>query len=276
MICTLLLHLIFQQAPSSAPPALPAPDKVVIKVNDHAITAHDLEPYVWDWASYAVGQELINYEMIRQAAEKRGIKIADADVEQAVSNELQRDQTQFPKGMPVQEAMRRSGRTRSRLALQIRSSLLLQKMVMLDFDQAKFVRVSTIVIRPKTQSAADVQTALTAAKTAYDALQRGMDWDKAIQQYATDQQAQLQHGEIGWVQIADFPEVTRPELPSLKLMSYTNPVITSNGIQIFRLEARGKDATPGELSQLKATYQQRAAKPLLDKLRADAKIETAY
>jgi hypothetical protein len=260
----------------STVPALPPPTKVVISVNGHTITAKELEGYLWDWNASQVGQALITLELIRQEAAKTGVVVSESEVKDKVDLEAQMIAARGPKGIPVDEALRKVGVPRSRIELGIRAQLLMEGIAGKSFKGVDFDRVATIIVRPKTQSSDDMKTAVSNADAAYAALQKGDDWGKVLTEYATDSQVVKNQGELGWVKIDQFPDPAKAELATLKSGGFTKPVITPNGIQIFKLETRGKDGTAAEMSSLKSQYLSSAERDIVARLQKNAKITTSF
>lgn len=270
------IALVTLQAQMQAP-APPAPDKVVITVNGHTILAKEVEGYLWEWNAAQVGQALTAFALISQEATKQGIVLKDADVRSKVNMEVQRILASAPKGSATtDEALKARGVARSRIEFGVRAQMLMEALAGKDFKAEDFVRVSTLIVRPKTESAVDVQDSLSKANNAYTALEKGDLWDKVLSSYGTDPQAARNHGDLGWLKLDQFPPTSRAELVSLKVNGYTKPVQTPNGLQIFRLEARGKDATPQDLSEVKARLLATQERDIMDRLQKQAKITTAY
>jgi parvulin-like peptidyl-prolyl isomerase len=254
----------------------PVPTKVVVTVNGHPITAKEIQAYLWDWDAPQVGQVLTIFELIRQEAEKQGVVASPADVKQKVDAQI----TQMMASAQAKTSRAQFIKDRhvpvSQIVLGARAQILVDKIAEKSFKPADFVRVETIVVRAKSQAADDLQAAITKGNAAYAALQKGDAWEKVLPAFASDPQTIQNNGEIGWIPVTEFPTPARAELGTLKVGGYTKPVQTPNGIQIFKLEARGKDVTPAELEQVKQRYVHSAESDIVQKLRQNAKITDSY
>jgi parvulin-like peptidyl-prolyl isomerase len=257
-------------------PAPPSGDKPVITVNGHAILARDVAPYLWDWKASEVGQQLIVKELVEQEAAKRSVKITDAEINERVQQATAQLAARMPKGMNLEDFLKQQGYPGSLIVLQCRVGMLLEKLTQLDFKLDDYVMVSTIIIQPKDQTTTSLSTALKAANDASTALQKGDNWDKVVLQYASDQRAASNHGELGWRPVSEFPPEISKDIRTIKDNGYTQPVQTANGFQIFRVERHGAEATAGEMTELKGRYQTLLERSLLERLRKEAKITTAY
>src|SRR5580658_7475932 len=71
------------------PPKLPAPDAVVLTVNGHGFTAKELEAYLWDRFAAKVGDEFVNYELVKDEAAKQNVVVTDAEVSKKIHDGLQ-------------------------------------------------------------------------------------------------------------------------------------------------------------------------------------------
>jgi foldase protein PrsA len=252
-------------------PLAPEPNKVVITVNGHQITAKEIFGYLWDWDAAQVGQALTVIELIRQEAVKQGVNVTQAEVEQQVTTEIQQLMARVPRGTSQDDALKMSRVTISRIELGSRAQLLLKKISDKSFNPNDFVRVQTLIIRAKTQDKTQEKAIADAnmakANEAYAALVKGDPWEKVFAAYATEAATQPNNGELGWV---------KAELDASKIGGFTKPVQTPNGIQIFKLENRGQNAVAGELDVAKARYQSTAQKEIVERLQKEAKITTSY
>src|SRR5579872_5532818 len=224
--------LLAAQAPALTAPAPPSADKAVITVNGHPILAKDVAAYLWDWSAPQVGQALITRELVEQEATKRSVKATDAEVSARVQDFYRQMATRLPKGTDITDYLRKQGAPSSRVALELRVQVLLEKLTQQDFKLDDYVRVATVLIRPKDQTSTSLSAALKAANDAYAGLKKGDDWEKIVTQYTTEQRAAANHGELGWLSINEFPKEIAGDIATLKLNGYTQPVQTGNGIQI--------------------------------------------
>jgi parvulin-like peptidyl-prolyl isomerase len=257
-------------------PATPDASKVVITVNGHPITAKEVQAYLWDWNAVQVGTALTTFEIIHQEAAKQGVSVTKDEIKKKIDSMLTDAMSRDPK-KPTREQFIKDHQVHlSQAELGIKAQLELDKIAEKSFKAADFIRVATIVIRPKSPSADDVQASITKGNAAYASLQKGDSWEKVLPAFASEPQSIQNNGELGWVLLSEFPAPTRTEVGTLKIGGYSKPVQTPNGIQIFKLEARGKDVPATELDQVKARYVQSAEQEIVTKLKANAKITTSY
>jgi parvulin-like peptidyl-prolyl isomerase len=144
---------------------------------------------------------------------------------------------------------------------------------MTEFHPADFVKVSMLLVKPKTQEPSDVATAFSEASGYYAQLLKGDAWEKVLSQSKQDPQVIQTKGLIGWRPISAFPATGQVELKALKVGQYTHPVQTQFGVQIFRLEATGVTAPASELQDLKEKYAEGQRSGTLSRLRGAAKIQ---
>ena len=156
--------------------------------------------------------------------------------------------------------------------LRVKTEILLRKLILVNFKQEEYVKISTIVIKAASASTADVKVALEKADKTYGRLTGGEKWEDVLLSVTDDARARASLGQVGWRPITLFPESTRKEL-SAKKGGITKPAQTQNGIQIFRIDATGKDATAAELLELQESYVGGQRQQFMAKLRADAKVE---
>ncbi|HTQ10718.1 MAG TPA: peptidylprolyl isomerase [Fimbriimonadaceae bacterium] len=250
----------------------PAPSTVVARVNGVDITAKDVEPLLWEWRGADAIQDLVTYQMIKGEADKARVSVSDADVDQEVDVLL----GQIGKGQTpetVKAALTAQGLTRSRLFLRTKTKLLLDKIVERSFKPNDMVNVSTIVFKPASAKAEDVDAAIKMADSAYKELKGGASWDKVFTEYNAESRAAQAKGLVGWRLISAFPQSIADELKTLKPGQVTQPAQTDNGIQIFLLNIAGKDATGPQLDQMKQMYLANGEGQLGHKFHDEAKIE---
>jgi parvulin-like peptidyl-prolyl isomerase len=155
----------------------------------------------------------------------------------------------------------------------VKTEVLLRKLILVNFKQEGYVKVSTIVVKPTSASASDVKVALEKAEKAYARLSGGEKWDDVLLSVTEDPRARASQGQVGWRPLALFPESVQKEIASLKKGAFTKPAQTQNGIQIFRIDAMGKGASAEELLELQESYVGGQRQQTMAKLRAEAKVE---
>jgi hypothetical protein len=279
MPCATLLLALSLQIPT--PPAgllvpKPAPDQVIARLGTTALRARDLEPYLWDWMSRSIVQEIANVVLIDQEAQRLGVTVPAAAIEALVREREETFAKQLPAGTDVQAAMRDRQVSRSRLYLSARAELLSRRVIEASFRPGDYAKVSTLVVRPASQFTGDVQAALVKADAAYERLKKGEAWATVLKEVVTDEAARRNDGFLGWRPLAAFPEAIRPELAKLPAGGVTRPVQTAYGIQIFRVMTPGGQAKGEDLTELRNQVVGGGREALLARLRQEHKVEIVW
>lgn len=275
MITFAIAAVMTLQVPPKLVVPPPKPEQVLATVNGKAITAAQVAPLLWQWRGEEALQELISYQTVVGEAHRVGVSVTDTKVEKALDEqiaELKKD----PQVKDLDEWMRENGFTRSRLFLRKKAELLLDELVAKGFNAANYVKVSTLMIKPANEQATSIASAITKAQAAYDRLKAGEAWDKVLPAYVEDANVIKTKGLLGWRSLEAFPESVRREMGTLPIGQVTRPAQTQFGIQIFRVEGKGASATPEQLAELKAFYNQTARTEYLQRLRSSTKVERLW
>lgn len=254
-------------------PAPPAPSKVVAKVNGSDIKASDLEPLLWDWKAGELLNEVIQLKLLFDEAAKEGMAVTDKQVEDKLAKDMEQYRQTLQPGQKLEDALAQQGLSKSRLELLTRYNLLLEKLALKDFSPTAFVKVSTILVRPASEQAADLSAAIAKAGAAYDRLQKGEKWAAVLASTASDPRMAQNEGAIGWRMISLFPATVAEELKKLPAGKYTKPAQTQFGIQIFRVDARGDTLAGEELDSLRQQFAQAQRQAIVNRLQSQAKVE---
>ena len=276
LIAALSFVLAFQgpgtgQITKPALPAPPASDKVIAIVDGFPIKASDAERQLWDWHGYEVLQELIVNQIVDAKAAGANLTATDAEIQAAYLNQIETLKPNVPTGSDVDTFMKERGGNRSRLWLGARREVLISKLVLASMHLEDFVSVSTILVRPASEAVAEVTAAISKSNELYAKLQKGESWNALFPKYNADPNIP-NNGLIGYVMLSKFPASTQKELSALKPGQYTKPVQTQFGFQVFRLEKRAKDDSPGEIAGLKNQYVLTAKRGYIDALVKAAKV----
>lgn len=263
-----------RQTPVIVVPPPPAPNQTVETVNGQAITSKELEPFLWDWYGSQVEQVIATLTVIDQAASQHKVAVTEKEIEDDAQKTYKQTMMRAPSGQDPNKWMKDHGAPISAFRYRARMELLLEKLAMLDFKPELYVKVSRLVIQPKDETTAGVKAAATAADEAEVALQKGEPWASVVARNSTNPQTAANHGELGWLPIAAFPQEVQQQFATMKLNTYTKPVSLQGAWQIFLLEVRGKDASPQEIAELKQTNLHQLVQDELSKLQKAAKIET--
>jgi len=273
----LLFSLAFQTPALDLPKRFlapkPKPDAVMAKVGGVPIRASDIESYLWDWRAYEVMQDAVTHQMIAAEAKKQKVVAADSEIQQELNRQLEGIKSQLKPGQTVQKAMLEQGFPKSRLYLRIKSEVLLNKLTMKSFDPKSYVKVSTIIIRARSEQTAELAVALKRADEAYAALRSGEPWSDVLSRYTDDTTTLQSQGLLGWRDMNAFPPTVRQEVAAMKPGAITKPAQTQNGIQIFRIEALGSSAEGPVLNDLKQSFLMGSRQKVLDQIRAKTPVE---
>jgi peptidyl-prolyl cis-trans isomerase D len=97
-----------------------------------------------------------------------------------------------------------------------------------------------------------------------------------VNELVVDQEGKQQNGLLGWREFSAFPDEAKSQLFSLKKGDITQPVQTKNGIQIFRIEAKGEGATKAELELMRVELTELLKLQATQKIKKTLKIEKLY
>lgn len=279
MLPLLLLHALGQQAaqvPTAATPASPNPEQVVARLNGEEIKAKDVEAYLWDWRGSEVTNDYITYRLIQTEAKKLNVQVPPEEVEKSFATQMETMKASLQPGQELDSAMRQQGFPRSRLYLRVHTDLLLNQIILKQFKQEEYVRVSTIAFNPKSEAASDLTAAIGRAQGAYQRLQKGGDWNKEVAASDDDDALKQHKGLLGWRLRRVFPANTQTELESGPVGTLAKPTQAAGAIQVFRIEGHGKDVKGSELESLKQAYLATGRQDVIERLRKEAKIERLF
>lgn len=249
---------------------------VVATVNGAAITGSDVEGYLWDWYGSLAIQELVNYQLVKQAADKGKVTVTDAEVSKFAEEQIAKYKQSQPENPDFEASLRAQGVTQSRILLRAKTQLLAEKLVANEFKPGDYVKIATIIFKTKSASTEDLSAALKQADKAYERLKKGAAWSAVLKDSTDNNQVIDSQGVVGWRAVSVFPEPAQSELKTLPTRGVTKPVQTNNGIQIFQVVLKGSEAPSGELDEVRHQVASSAAQELLRKLRKDAQITVSW
>ncbi|MEI8280871.1 MAG: peptidylprolyl isomerase [Armatimonadota bacterium] len=270
------LHSVSIQSPIPSLRKAPGAETVLAKVNGIEIKAKDIEDLLWEVRGEDILNDVMFYQVAKMEADKMGIVVTNVEVEQEVARQKDLIKTGLPPGQTLEDAMAQAGQTDSRLYLAAKASLYFTKLAMLDFDPKAFVRVSTIVVHPRSENASDIAATIQVVQRAYDRLKAGEPWEKLVDELVVDQEGKQRRGLLGWRELSAFPEEAKSQVIKLGKGGVTQPVQTKNGIQIFRIEAKGDGATKAELEQMRVELTELLKFQETQKIKKNLKIEKLY
>jgi parvulin-like peptidyl-prolyl isomerase len=256
----------------------PAPDKdqVLVKVNGQEIRASDIAALLWDVKADEILNEVTYFQLAKAEADKLGIFLTGKEIDDGVQRELDAMKANLAPGQTLEQAMVSSGQTRARLYLAVKTSLLLTKIAFAEFDPKLYVKVSTIIIKPASNSATDLASAIKIAQGAYDRLQKGDAWEAVVDDVVTDEAGRETRGRLGWRLLSAFPDDVRSEIGLLKANQYSKPAQIQNSIQFFRVEKFGKDLAKEELDQMRIDLTEPLRLQAVNKIRRTMTIERVW
>lgn len=251
----------------------PAKDKVLAKVDGVEIKAGDVESLLWEWRGQEVVADLVSYQMMKNAASKAKVSVADKEVDDALEQQLAAITPQMTGGKPRDQYLLDQGFTKSRLWMRLKTELLLNKIAALDFKPDEYIKISTIIVKAESTSTASATAAAKKADLFYDKLIKGASWESVLQLSTTDVRTLDANGLVGWRKIEAFPEEVRLEMAKSKAGGYTKPALTANGFQIFRIEMYGRDAKGKDLQDAIDIHVASVRASVLQKIRSESKVE---
>jgi parvulin-like peptidyl-prolyl isomerase len=219
-----------------------------------------------------VADDLVRRAVVRLEAKNRNIVVAPALLKQKYAEQIQAIQKAIPSGADIDTALRTKALSRARLRVLIETELLLEQIALADFKPNRFLKVSTILIIPKSKSTSDLGDAIKLGDAAYAKLAKGDEWAKVLAETVSDPNLRLRDGLIGWREASNLPAEARDPLLKGPVGTYTKPVQTSYGVQIFRLDAPLGTASGPDLAELKKNYSEAMRGPTMAKLMAKAKV----
>jgi foldase protein PrsA len=230
---------------------------------------------------------LINAKLVAQAAEEKGIDVADADV----NKQIEQLKSGFSDEEQFEQAITSAGMTTDSLETQIREQLLTQKLIeslaaddkigaaeiktyydknKSQFFQKEAKRASHILFKPEDK---------VRAQQALDELKDGADFASTAKKYSVDTATAAKGGDLGWPSTPFVPEF-QAALDKLKVGEMSALVQTPYGWHIIKVTDE-RTGTQQKLDEVKDQIQQilvqqrraDAYQQFLDDLRKKADIE---
>lgn len=243
----------------------------------------------YDTLKREVMQFLIQGEWVQQEAEKRGVKVKDAELQKALED--QKKQV-FPNDKQYQQFLKTSGMTNEDVLFRVKLNELQQRLTQKVTQDAKNVSnedISTYYEKHKKQFAQperrDLRVVLTKteakANQARKALESGQPFKKVVKQYSIDEASKSQNGLLPAVSEGQQEKAFDSAIFSADKGKIEGPVKTQFGWYVFKVEKVSK-ASQQTLEQSKDTIknllrsqgQQKALDEFVKQFREDYKEET--
>ncbi|HEY3782061.1 MAG TPA: peptidylprolyl isomerase [Fimbriimonadaceae bacterium] len=258
--------------PKEYAPVLPPADHVLATVNGVPVRGGDVEPMVWQIYHEAIEQEYIDYVTVKLAADKANVAVTDDEAKKQLAVVLEGVKNSLPAGVTITQSLSQQGFSDSRLLVRIRTQLLLEKIEMLQFHQADWVRVSALVYPTPGGKPDIMKSAGNSALSDYDKLLKGASWDALLAHLTTKPDVLKRKGAVGWRAFNDFPALVRDQLQKIKIGEYTHPEQTRSGIEIFRLDQVGPKAAGDDFADLRTTFLENMRKETIGRIKAETKV----
>jgi parvulin-like peptidyl-prolyl isomerase len=250
---------------SQKPKAQKLEDKVAAEVNGVKIYSSEVEAQLnsvlGSHASQFQGEEgkkmldqfrkqileqLIEFELIVQKAEKEGIKVTDEEVKKRIE-EIKK---QFPSEADYKNALSQAGLTESELPQKVKKQLLAEKMIEKLFKDIKVEEAEMKDYYEKnkksffTSETAEFAHILVAdEKTANQVLkeiQGGLSFEEAVNKYSTDNMTKNNKGNFGPLNRQVIEQMFGPDFASAIFSLkegevYSKPLTSASGYHIVKL-----------------------------------------
>ena len=254
----------------------PSRDTPIAKVDGVVVKASEVEDLLWEWRGREALADIISYKMIKAAADKAKVSVTDEDVDNAMAEQMTQLTPNVTGGKKPEDYLLDQGFTKSRLFLRVKTDLLLNQLAAVGFKADEYVKISTIIVKPDSISSSSLTAAIRKADLFYEKLTKGDSWESVLALSTTDERTLKAKGIVGWRRMDAFPKEVRDLFPTLKTGGYTKPVQTQNGIQIFKIDMWGKDATGDDREEAREIHAQSNKSQILQKIRDEVKVERLW
>jgi len=204
-------------------------------------------------------RRVIDERLQLQEAERLGVSVAEAEIDDAVSRIAQ------PNGMSVQQLygyLRRRGVEPDTLRRQVRAEIAWAKLVRRELGPRVVVTDEQVDIELAAQQAAteeelllseivlpvyapeEEDEALAEAEELIRAVEEGAEFSALASQVSTAGSAE-EGGDLGWVRLSSLPAALRPAVAGLEPGGISEPVRSSAGIHIFHVRDRRTASSAG-------------------------------
>lgn len=191
------------------------PGSVVARVNGQAITQEALTKTLMDWFGRQTLEEMIQAEVIAQAAKKAKVSVTDEEVDKALEAMRQRMDAEARAGLgpSFAEYLGQTRRTEAALKSQIRTGILLERMVaeqakVSDIEAAEFYEKNLAKFREPALvkvSVISLKTEEKAKEVRAMILKGEKTWGDAAREFNVNPRTMQTDGALGYVPESDSP-----------------------------------------------------------------------
>ncbi|PWK88577.1 peptidylprolyl isomerase [Fulvimonas soli] len=267
MAATAALPAQAQLLPQAAGASERSLDRIVAVVNDDVILQSELDDAVrsiqqqyasnpgqlppMDVLRRQVLDRLVLMRLQVQKADEQGIRVADADVDQAVAGVAQQNQMSPDQ---LRAAVEQQGGSFAAFRAQLADQLVVQRLhdsVVRDSVSITDSEINNLLASPTYKAgevhlahiqvsipagggAADIQAAQAKAEQALNAIKGGMDFNAAAIRYSDAQDA-LDGGDLGWRRLDEIPPAFADTVAAMKPGDVTPALRGPTGFHILKL-----------------------------------------
>jgi parvulin-like peptidyl-prolyl isomerase len=260
------------------------PSEAVARVDGVEITKGQVVQSLWDWGAQVTMEELIDTQIILNAAQAKGVSATPEEVDARLAKVA----GDLPAGQTIEDLLRMSNMTLARLKARLKAQILMEKIladevVVTDSDLDQ-VHAKHILIRlAPASSAEEAQTRDNEAKQAAEAARArligGESFDSVAREVSQDPLSKDAGGDLGFIPRGRMPDAFDKVAFSLKVGEISDLVRTQLGYHIVTIVERkpGSELTPEEKEAVKAQVMERLVAPKMqpwfEEHKSAAKIE---
>jgi foldase protein PrsA len=205
-------------------------------------------------------QFLITAQWLLKEADKRGVKVTDAEVQKNFDDQKKQS---FPKEAQYQAFLKSSGRTEADLKFQVKLSLLtnqIQQKVVQGKGTVSQADVTSYYNKNKSRFAQPVTRDLLVvlakkqgdAQAALKAVKSGQSWASVAKKYSSDQASKQQGGKLSGVSKGQQEKAFDTAIFNAKVGQVEGPVKTQFGYYVFKV-TKAHPASQQTLAQASET-----------------------
>lgn len=258
--------------------------ELVARVDGVEITKGDVLQSLWDWGAQVAVEEMIDQQIILNAAAAKGVTVTPEEVDAR----LTRVEGELPPGQTIQDLLRMSGMTLPRLRARLKTQVFMEKILIDEVEIADSeldqVRAKHILIRfapASTPAEAQLrdQEAKLAAVGARDRLAAGESFDSVAREVSQDPLSKDAGGDLGLIPRGRMPKPFDDAAFTLEPGEVSDLVKTQIGYHIITVVAKkpGSELTPEEKEAVKAQVIDRLVAPKMqvwfEERKSSAEIE---